>query len=350
MNDLKIVEWGSGIAAAYAAKMLAGAGANVVRAVDAARHDPHRDRDPAMRAYLDCDKTLVEIDTRDAGGIEALRRLCAGGDVLIEDHRPRDNAARGTDFERLTAINPRLVVASITPFGSTGPYRDFAANDAVVSFMCGLSYITPRDMLKQGDGSAQPPLKMPASVVSIYSGISAAAAIMSALRLREHTGRGHHVDIAMVETLVPTLRREIALYLYENVIANRFMRVWKLAPWGLKPCRDGYVFLQIVEPHHWLGLTDMMGNPEWAQDPRYLENDYRYDQRHDIEEKLLGWLGQHGKADIAFEAQRRSVPFAAVNLPRDLAHSPQLAFRKFFYPFASPQFSGRLFPQEPYRA
>lgn len=128
------------------------------------------------------------------------------------------------------------------------------------------------------------------------------------------------------------------------------MRVWKLAPWGIKKCRDGYVFLQIVEEHHWLGFVDMMGNPQWALDKQYLDNDYRYDHRVDIEERIAPWLLAHPKAEIAWEAQKRSVPFAAVNDLRDLAHMPQLLSRHFFQPMSGGEISPRLFPSEPYPA
>ena len=330
--------------------MLASAGGRVTRVCDvAANPDRHRDGDPAIRAFFDRNKDVVELNLSNARGLQQLRGLCAEADVLIEDQRSCDNEARGTDFASLHRANPQLVVASVTPFGSTGPYRNYRGGDAVVAFMAGLGFMNPRDIRKTGDASAQPPMKLPGSLVSIYSGISAAAAVLSALRLRERTGRGHHVDISMVETLIPTMRRELAKYFYEGIVSTRFMRVWKLAPWGIKPCRDGFIFMQIVESHQWLGLVDMMGNPDWAKDERYLDNDYRYDHRIEIENQIAPWLLRHPKAEIAWEAQRRSVPFAAVNELRDLAHMPQLVHRGYFLPVADGQTPPRLVPKDPIR-
>lgn len=324
--------------------MLAQTGAHVTRAVNRTDStNPYRDANPAVRAFFDGAKEVVSVD------LLTLKSLCIAADVVIDDRGPAESKELHLDFESLSALNPAIVVASITPFGSTGPYRDYRANDAVVAFMSGLGTMNPRDMQKSGDGREQPPMKLPGSMVSIYAGISAAGAIMAALHLREQTGRGHHVDISMVETLVPTMRRELAKYFYEGITSSRFMRVWKLAPWGIKKCRDGYVFLQIVEEHHWLGFVDMMGNPDWALDKRYLENDYRYDHRVDIENRIAPWLEAHPKAEIAWEAQKRSVPFAAVNTLRDLAHMPQLVARNFFTPTTGGEVSPRLFPSEPYR-
>ena len=346
---LVVLDCGRGLAAGYAATLLAREASEVVRVVFHGVDTARRDDDPALRAYLDEQKAVVDIDPATGEGRAAFEALVRRADVLVEDFRLSEHASYGLEFEPLSALAPRLIVASISAFGRTEPYGDFRGGDAVAAFASGLAYLTPRDIEQHGDGSDQPPLKMPASLVAFYCGISAAGAILAALRLRERTAHGQHVDLSMVETLVPTLRREIALWAYEGVRASRFMRVWKLAPYGVKPCRDGYVFLQVVEKHHWTGLVDMMGNPEWARDPRYFENDYRFENRHDIEERMLPWLAEHTKSEIAWEAQRRSVPFAAVNTLRDITAIAQLHDRHFFSAVSGPDFAPRLTVRRPYK-
>jgi crotonobetainyl-CoA:carnitine CoA-transferase CaiB-like acyl-CoA transferase len=108
------------------------------------------------------------------------------------------------------------------------------------------------------------------------------------------------------------------------------MRVWRLAPYGVKPCKDGFVFLQVVERYHWEGLVEMMGSPEWARDPRYLEPEYRFEHRRDIEARIAPWLLEQSRQAFAIEAQRRGVPFAPINELADLARIPQLHHRCFF--------------------
>ena len=195
--------------------------------------------------------------------------------------------------------------------------------------MSGLAYLTPRD-IPADQQTARPPLKMPGSLVSIYAGASAAAAALTALYGRENGHHGRLVDVSILESLIPTLRREIALFQYEGRVASRFMRVWRLAPWGVKRCYDGHVFLQVVERHHWEGLVDMMGAPQWADDPRYLDPDFRFEHRVDIEARMAPWLLTQAKAEFAWEAQRRGLPFAPVNVLADLPRIPQLYFRRFF--------------------
>lgn len=347
--DLRVAEWGQGMAVAYAAKMFADLGARVVRLDDGALPQPHRAAGTAVLAYLDGRKETVPVDLSTPAGRQEFHAVLATADLLLEDHTPADNAALGTDYASLAARHPRLIVTSITPFGQTGPYRNYRGGDLVAAFMSGLAHLTPRDISPSETGEPQPPLKMPGSLVSVYAGVSAAGASLAALRGRQQTGRGQQVDIAMVETLIPTIRRELVLHRYEKQVATRFMRVWRLAPWGVKRCKDGHVFLQVVEEHHWRGLVEMMGNPEWARDPRYLENMYRYEHRHEIEANMQPWLLTVTRAEVAWEAQRRSVPFAPVNTLVDMTGIPQLHYRRFFQPFARPGSRPCLLPGAPYR-
>ncbi len=323
LGDLKVVECGRGIAAAYAAKMLADFGAQVIRVRDPRSPDPHREAAGASRTFLDSGKSTVSLDLATREGHGKLQRLARAADVLLED-------GAGVEVAELMAMNPTLVVVSVTPFGLTGPYSRFRGGDLEISFLSGLAHLTPRDIARPESGEVPPPLKMPGSLVSFYAGASAAAAALTGLFARRTRGRGMHVDVSMLETLIPALRREIALYHFQGEVASRFMRVWRLAPYGVKPCKDGHVFLQVVERYHWEGLVEMMGSPDWARDPRYLEPEYRFEHRHDIEGRIAPWLLQQTKDEFAREAQRRGVPFAPINELRDLPRIAQLHHRHFF--------------------
>lgn len=328
LAGVRVVEWGRGIAVRYAGRMLADFGATVTRVIEPKR-PAVEETSPEADAFFDANKSSRLLDAAAADGRSALRELLRDTDLLVDDRSPAERAALGLSHATLAEAYPRLVQVAVTPFGLTGPYRDFRAGDLEVAFLSGLAYLTPRDIPSGGPG-ADPPLKMPASLVSIYAGASAAGAALTALRARDEDARAGVVDVSMLESLIPTLRREIALFQYEGRIASRFMRVWRLAPWGVKRCLDGHVFLQVVEKHHWEGLVDMMGGPEWARDPRYLDPDYRFEHRIDIEARLAPWLLTQPKARFAWEAQRRGLPFAPVNEVADLPRIPQLHFRGFF--------------------
>ena len=329
LQGVTLVRWGNSVACRYAARMLADFGARIIELRDALESPYLHVADAVFDRHLDTGGPEHGLDSRTPEGREALLAQLAQADALLEDHAPGLLESLGLDHASLASRLPGLVMISVTPYGQSGPYRDYRATDLELSYLSGLAHLTPRDISKE-EGDGQPPLKMPASLVSIYAGISAAGAALTALRYRERGARGFHVDVSALESVIPTLRRELALVQYENVSASRFMRVWKLAPWGVKPCKDGYVFLQVVEEHHWKGLLDMMGHPEWAADPRYLDPDYRYQERETIERLMAPWLLQQTKAAMAWEAQRRAVPFAPVNTVADILKIPQLHFRDFF--------------------
>jgi len=328
LDGVRVVEWGRGIATRYAGRMLADCGAAVTRVV-AVRNVDAGEASPEVDAFFDAGKTLVPAHAAPEESRAALYELLRDTDIVIDDRSPAEREALGLAHATLAREHPRLLQVAVTPFGLTGPYRDFRAGDLEIAFLSGLAYLTPRD-IPRGGPNADPPLKMPGSLVSIYAGASAAGAALTALRARDDGARAAIVDVSMLESLIPTLRREIALFQYEGRVASRFMRVWRLAPWGVKRCLDGHVFLQVVEKHHWEGLVDMMGGPEWARDPRYLDPDYRFENRVDIETRLAPWLLTEPKARFAWEAQRRGLPFAPVNEVSDLPRIPQLQSRGFY--------------------
>jgi len=345
LADVRVLEWGQGVAARYAARLLADFGAAVTRIV--APDGAQRDSSGEVAAFFDHGKSSIAIDPASASGRAEVLHHAASADLLIEDFSPGARTRWQLQPDVVARANPKLIQVSVTPFGQTGPYRDFRAGDLEVSYLSGLAYLTPRDIAP--DPTQQiPPLKMPGSLVSIYAGASAAAAAVVALFGREHGHAGRHVDVSMLESLIPTLRREIALYQYEGQVASRFMRVWRLAPWGVKRCRDGHVFLQVVEKHHWQGLVEIMGEPQWAQDVQYLDPDYRFLHRADIEARMAPWLLTQTKAQFSWESQRRGLPFAPVNELADVARIPQLHHRGFFRAASAPDGRPCLVPGSPF--
>jgi len=347
LAGVRVVQWGDHVAAGYAGRMLVDFGARVTRVIVPPESVSHDTRNRAASPFFDAGKELAPLDVGRREGRIALLEILRDADVLIDDRSPAERAHLDLAHATIKEALPRLVQVSVTPFGLTGPYCDFRASDLEIAFMSGLAYLTPRDIARSEKGG-DPPLKMPGALVSIYAGASAAAAALTALYARADGGRGALVDVSMLESLIPTLRREIALFQYEGRIASRFMRVWRLAPWGVKRCLDGHVFLQVVEKNHWEGLVDMMGGPEWARDCRYLDPDFRFEHRVDIEARLAPWLLTQRKALFAWEAQRRGLPFAPVNQVADLPRIPQLHARRFFRTAQDVDGRPRMVPGTPF--
>ena len=348
---LKVVQWSdpqgpTHMAAAYAGKLLLDFGAQVTAVCHGA---PTAGLD-LVDDYLNAGKQQVTLDPQlPAAQVHArLSQLLSDADILIDEQTPAQWRALGLAPDALLHAHPRLSIVSVTPFGHSGPYCDYRAGDLELSFIAGLAHLTPRDVTKRGDGGEQPPLRMPGALVSIYAGVSVAGAALTAVRGRATTGHCSHMDVSMLETMIPTLRRELALCDLEDVQASRFMRVWRLAPWGVKPCRDGHVFLQVVEKHHWLGLVEMMGSPQWALDERYCDPLQRFEHRVEIEEQMAPWLAQQTRQGFTRECQRRNLPFAPVNTLDDLLHIPQLHARCFFSGNRSKSGDSYVAPTHPY--
>lgn len=341
-QPFQVLEWGGSLACAYAGKLLSEAGINVVRILHPERQPPELARNPWFDAFLNGSKSTVVL-TGDADGRRAQVAdvLKASTLLLVGEDSPQ---VSGFDVATLAK---GIITVSITPFGVEGPYAGYQAGDLELSGYSGLSYLTPRDITRVGDGRDQPPLKMPGVLPSIYAGTAGAAACLTAL-LRPSLFEGRQFDISAVETLIPTLRRELALYQYQSVVASRFMRVWQLAPWGVKRCQDGFVFVQVVEEHHWRGLVEMMGSPAWALDERYCDPNYRFEHRHYIEEQMAPWLLQVTKGWFAWECQKRELPFAPVNTIADVVRIPQLHFRGFFISALSEKTGPCTVPRLPY--
>jgi len=316
----RVAEVGASSAVRAAGRILAQMGAEVFII---------RERSDGEDPYLDAGKPVRAWRWRQASAprLAAEVRDC---DVVLDDFRPdHPSAARRATVDAVAKRRADLVVTTITPYGITGPHRGDAGSDAVLAAVSGLANLTPRDVQRVGDGRGQPPLHMPGRLVSNYGGVAATTATLAALWHRRRTGEGQHIDVSLLETLIPTIRRELALAACEGVVASRFMRVWRLAPWGVKPCADGYVFVQIVEEHHWRALVDLMGSPNWATDPALFDAGVRFDRRKEIERLMLPWLARQTKNEIAELAQQRGLPFAPVSLPEDLPRLPQVAHRAF---------------------
>ena len=317
LQKLRVIEVGDSAAIAAAGRILRQLGASVTVCADR--------RLPATTGeYLDEQKERAPFAAQDATD-ENLRPY----DVILDCVQPdADNHALRDTLDRLHERH-EAVVTSVTPFGLTGPYAGRPANDHTIAAMSGLAHLTPRDVALRGDGLDQPPLPMPGNLVSNYAGVAAVVATLAGVYAQQRRARGQRADVSILETLLPTTRREIAYYAFDGSIASRFMRVWRLAPWGVKKCADGYFFVQVVEKHHWESLVEMMGSPAWALDPELNDSVVRYGRRAEVDAGVEAWIATQHTATLESEARERKLPFAPVLSPEDLGTLEQVRFRGF---------------------
>ena len=357
LSDLRVVELGELVSAPYAAKLLADLGADVVK-VEPPEGDPARRRGPfpgdapdpeasGLFLYLNTNKRGVRLDLATPRGREALLRLAAGADLLVENLGPRRMELLGLDAAVLAAANPRLVVASISPFGQSGPYRDRAANDLVVFHMSGYGYHLGGAV---EDPAREPPLKAAEAQADFVAGVNGALAALAALSARDRTGLGQRVDVAALEALVPFSFGEIARAVYEGARSGR--RRAENPPTGtvaVLPTADGHVAVSPREEHLWARWLEVMGSPPWAADERFRDRAARTANWAALEPLLAAWTRQRTKEEVFRAAQAVRVPAFPVNSIDGVFDWPQLDARGFFQEVEHPR-AGRLrYPTAPYR-
>ncbi len=344
LRGVKILEYSQMISGPYCGKLLADLGAEVIKAEQPPAGDPARTRGPfpndvphpeksGLFLSLNTNKLGVTLDPRTTSGRQLFQRLAEQADVLIEDHPPGEMTDLDLDYAALSALNPRLIVTSITPFGQTGPYRDYKSYHLNLYHVSGHSsffYVAPEDKRDEA------PVVAGGEVGEYDSGLAAAVATLAALFSRLATGQGQHIDISKFE----------ALLALERVAVDHFANTPNPTPWpgmvgGLVPSKDEHVVITAVQNHQWQALVELMGNPAWAQGEKCRDEITRSQHRNEIQPLLEEWMAQHTKEDLYHKGQALGVPIGPVRTAAEIANWPQARERGFFAELDHPQ-TGRL--------
>ncbi len=353
-KDVKVVEYGHSISAPFCAKLFADLGAKVLKIEEPGQGDTARRRGPflddipgsersGLFLYLNTNKLGVTLNLDKATGRGIFQKLVKDADILIEDTKPGKMAALGLDHSNLKSLNPCLIMTSITPFGQTGPYKDYKGSDLTGWHMGGAGYITPR----YAGTTEQEPLRV-MQMAAFVTGITAAVATMCALHARRKSGLGQQVDVSQLEVLFLSLGLYAPYWPYAHWSATRAARA-EYAPIQFLKCKDGWVFLHVAEPHHWQRWVEIMGNPEWADEELFKDAYSRAEHWESLEPLMTEWSMKHTKAEIFELARVKKIPFAPVNSMADVMESRQLEERGFFVDIEHPK-AGRLtYPGAPYK-
>ncbi len=354
LEDVKVVEYGNLISAPYCGKLLADLGAEVIKVEEPGQGDIARKNGPfpgdipesecsGLFLYLNTNKLGVTLSLEKATGREIFKKLVKNADILIEDTKPGKMAALGLGYSNLKSLNPSLVMTSITPFGQTGPYKDYKGCDLIGWQMGGDGYVTPR----HASSVEQEPLRV-VQMASFVTGITAAVATMCALRVQRHTGLGQQVDVSQLEAVLLSLGFFVMYWPYEHRNASRVARV-AFAPIGFFKCKDGWVFLNAIEPHHWQRLVDVMGNPDWANEELFKDTFARGQHWESLESLMAEWAIKHTTAELFEAAKAKKIPLAVVNSIAEVMESGQLKERGFFIDIEHSKVGKLTYPGAPYK-
>ncbi len=302
---------------------------------------PHRDRSLFFWFY-NLNKRSLTLDIGNPRGAELFRQLVKSADIVIESFAPGHLAAMNLGWDELHRINPSLILLSIAPFGQTGPYRDFEADDTVLTALSGMLYVN-------GFPGRAPvrPLGLQAYHSSSYYG---AIAGMCALFARDKTGEGAWIDLSMQEATTAAVEHVAGSY-FENKIAeprrgtlhwSRFFRVGK--------CRDGYIMHCTLGD--WTSLIEWVKSDGKAADlhaPEYDQVMHRFLMAEHLFDVLDEWVKDYDRDELLERAQLLRQPYAIVRRPEVLFDDEQLGARGFFVEVEHPEL-GRSFryPGPPY--
>ena len=354
LEGLRVLEVGHLVGAAYATKLLADLGADVIKIEPPGTGDAARRRGPFPKGmphpeqsglflYLNANKRGVTLDLVRPAGRAAFDRLVRDADVLVHNVHPTDMASHGLEYDRLVALNPRLVMTSIAPFGLEGPHAHYRATDLVLWNAGGVAGLN-------GDPAHPelPPLKAFGDQASFQAGLHAAIPTLAALFARLTTGRGDHIEVSTQEALISILELTFEYWPYCGLVATR-LGAKPIQPLCFMECRDGWIFVCCVEEHQWRKFVEIMGNPEWAEMELFADRLARGANFDALQAFLQEWCAEQSVADLYEKAQTRRVPFAPVSTMGDLLASPHLRARGFFATLEHPVAGSLTMPGAPYK-
>jgi crotonobetainyl-CoA:carnitine CoA-transferase CaiB-like acyl-CoA transferase len=330
LAGLKVVELARILAGPWAGQTLADLGAEVIK-VEAPGGDDTRQWGPPFiergdektAAYFhSCNrgKKSVTVDFRTPEGQAQVRDLVAGADIVIENFKLGGLAKYGLDYDSLKEVNPGLIYCSITGFGQDGPYAHRAGYDYIIQGMSGLMSITGTE-----DGQ---PLRVGVAVTDIFTGVYSTAAILAALHQRQATGRGQHIDMALLDVAVSVTANQAMNYLSTGTPPGRTGNIHpNLAPYQVFDCADGHIIIATGNDGQYHRLCDILGLGGLKTAPEFLTNADRVANRARLEDLLTVGTRQFTKADLLSACEGAGVPAGPINTMDEVFADPQVVHR-----------------------
>ena len=322
LSDVTVIDFGQIFQGPYASLLLAKAGAFVIK-VEPPRGEPGRRRaEPGKSAslpfaMLNQNKHAITLNLKHARGRELLFRMVERADVLLENFSPGTMDRLGAGWTELSRVNPRLVYASGSGYGLSGPDRDNLAMDLTIQAVSGLISTTGFP-----DG---PPVKAGPAVVDFLSGIHLYAAVTTALFERERTGRGRLVEVAMQEAAYATLTSHLEAYWNSGKVPARTgNRSHARSPLNVYPTNDGYVAMNIAVEEHWHHLLTAMGREDLRDDPRFKTNADRVAHMDETDAAVAAWTQTLGKMEVFAITKRYRIPCAPVRDVGEVMHDSHM--------------------------
>lgn len=349
LDGVTVIDLGQVYQGPYATFLMARAGADVIK-IEPLEGEPIRQRVAVSKgaavpfAMLNANKRDVTLNLKSERGCAILMQLVAQADVLVENFAAGVMDRLGVGWPVLSTLNPRLIYASGTGYGVSGPDRDNLAMDITVQAASGMMSVTGFP-----DG---PPVKAGPAVVDFISGVHLYAGIVTALYERTFTGKGRFVEVAMQEAVYPTLASNLA-FVYDHGTApprtgNRHGGL-AAAPYNVYPTSDGFVAIISTNETQWRNLLTAMDRLDLADDSRFATSAQRVAHLEETDKLISDWTSRRSKAEAYRTLRDFKVPAAPVRDLLEVNDDPHMHERGMLQWIDHPQFGRIVVPDSPLR-
>ena len=289
-------------------------------------------------------KKGVTLDLKSPRGQELFKQLVKDADVVVENFSVGVMDRLGLGWEVLKKMNPRLVYASSTGYGQTGPYSAYPAFDPIVQAMSGIMSATGLP--------DNPPTKAGTPIMDILGGIHFATGIIVALRQRDRTGEGVFMETSLYESAIGPVASLIAAYLgqgetYER--AGNSVPGHIFSPYNCYPTQDGHVLMLVLDDQRWRALCKLMGREELSNDPKFATKTERSQRWEELDHIVSAWTTQHPKQDIMERCSAVGITCGAVKDVAELPAEPHLRERGTLQDIQHPTAGTVPIPAPPWR-
>jgi len=286
LAGVRVLDLGRHQAGPTCAMWLGDLGADVIKIENPDRGEDGRASGPpffngesAFFLSANRNKRSLALDIKRPEGQEIFRRLAAEADVVIENFRPGVMDALNIGYERVSAINPRIIYCSISGFGADGPYADRPGLDQIIQGVSGLMSVTG---FEGGE-----PVRVGIPIADLVTGLFGAYGVLAALQARERTGRGQHIQTSLLECMVGLMSFQAVRYLNGAGTPPPAGNHHPInAPYGVFRSKDGYITLGATGDKRWRKLCEILGTEEWLTDPRFATNGARHENRLLLEDLI----------------------------------------------------------------
>ncbi|WFU30702.1 CoA transferase [Bradyrhizobium brasilense] len=319
-DGLRVLDFSTTIAGPHCTRMLADMGAEVIK-IEPAEGETMRTRPPVRNncstafGQLNIGKNSLVLDLKSPAGVEAVRRLIATADVLVENFRPGVMRRLNLDYASIRDINPKLIFCSISGYGQTGPSAELPAYAPVIHAASGYEMAH----LAYQPGRSRP------DYCGIYhadvlTGVYAFGAISAALYQRAASGKGQHIDVSMLESMLSLTLNELQWSQFEVKQTQRPM-------FGPIETTDGYVMVAIASEKTFQNLMQVIGRPDWVSDPRFAKYADRRENWAGLMEGVEAWSRSVSTQACLAALNEYGVPSSAYRTVREALADPQIAHR-----------------------